>query len=249
MANAYLFRGFQGVRTTKINENHVSHVWSHWNYLSMACWIVLFPSKDYPRIQMHMFHIALTYIFNKQPTKGCLPQCVNQNMTGGQCEGRCLYRDCWRLRVGWLNRLVGEPTHLKHMNVKVGSSSPQIGWKGKNVWNHWNHHLVSAKIRVKSSFHWKSYSWWLSHPIKKTVLVWNCIIFPGSLNQTMGTKRVQRQHKLDLCTQRHRPLWKLTSTPPKLMFCSGHFPFSGLNPANLHRHLSKASSTIFIGHS
>lgn len=83
MKNAYLFRGFQVVLTTKINENHVSHVWSHWNYPSMACWIVLFPSKDYPRIQMHMFHIALTYIFNKQPIKGCLPQCVNQNMTGG----------------------------------------------------------------------------------------------------------------------------------------------------------------------
>ena len=32
--------------------------------------------------------------------------------------------------------LVVEPTHLKNMNVKMGSSSPIFGMKIKNIWNH-----------------------------------------------------------------------------------------------------------------
>ena len=83
--------------------------------------VFCFLFQDYPRIQMHMFHIALTYIFNKQPIKGCLPQCVNQQKNGwGQ----------------WFS----EGDSIEIVDSQELDHHPQkSGWKGKNVWNHWNH--------------------------------------------------------------------------------------------------------------
>ena len=50
------------------------------------------------------------------------------------------WNDSCSFAASTLDWLVVEPTHLKNMNVKLGSSSPSRGEK-KNVWNH---HLVDV---------------------------------------------------------------------------------------------------------
>ena len=48
--------------------------------------------------------------------------------------------DAWHAQVDQVPavhlRLVFQPTHPKNMMVKLGSSSPNLGMKSKNVWNH-----------------------------------------------------------------------------------------------------------------
>ena len=71
-----IFSGDSRVYVQQKSMKIMSHVWSHWNYPSMACWIVLFPSKEYPRIrictcftlhnyaQLIYIYILYIYIFN-----------------------------------------------------------------------------------------------------------------------------------------------------------------------------------------
>ena len=46
-----------------------------------------------------------------------------------------------------------EPTHLKNMLVKMGSSSPKFGMKLRAIKNLWNHQLVLASQANIHNFH------------------------------------------------------------------------------------------------